>query len=94
MVRVRYAVDPASVHTAAGRAGEAGVAATRSRAEIIGASEAITQWCPAEIRGTVEAALDALASAAFVAAAQSQATAARLTHAAEGYRVADGQRPA
>jgi hypothetical protein len=93
MVPVRYAVDPAAVHTAAGHAGEAGAAATRARAEIVGASDEIALWCPREIRGTVQAAVDALAIAAFVASTHSHATAARLTHAAEGYRVADGQRP-
>ncbi len=93
MSDVRYAVDPAAVHTAAGRAGEAGEAAARARGEIVSAADALDRWCPTEVRGTVQAAVDALATAALVASAHAQVTAARLTHAAEGYQAADGQRP-
>jgi len=86
---MRYAVDPAALQTAAGRAGLAGEAAARARDQLLGAGHALDAWCPVEVRRYVAEACDALAFAALVAHVGSMRTASRLVHAAEGYLVAD-----
>lgn len=88
---MRYAVDPAELQTAAGHAGLAGSAAMRAREQVLRAGADLAAWCPLEVRRYVAEACDALAFAALVAQAGSMRTASRLVHAAEGYRVADGQ---
>ena len=88
---MRYSVDPATLQTAAGHAGLAGGAASRARDQLLRAADGLDAWCPVEVRRYVAEACEALASAALAAHDGSMGTAARLVHAAEGYRVADGQ---
>jgi len=63
----------------------------RARDQLLRAGDGLDAWCPVEMRRQVAEACDALAFAALVAHTGSMRTASRLVHAAEGYRVADGQ---
>ncbi len=88
---MRYEVDPAELQAAAGRMGRGAEAALEARAHVLAAADTLHAWCPAEVRGTVGAAIEALAHAALLAGHHGQLTARRLTRAAEGYAVADHQ---
>ncbi len=63
----------------------------RAREQVLRTDDALSEWCPVEVRRYVDEAFDALAYAGLAAHLGSMRTASRLVHAAEGYRVADGQ---